>query len=161
MRFLQDILERLKSVRQGMTVPGQVGFVVLLLLCAAAVGGVIYWAAQPDYRVLFSELSAEDSGAITAKLQTQAVPFRLAANGTTILVPSERLQQVRVDLAVAGLPSNGAKGFEMLDGSPLTMTPFLQHVNYNRAIQTEIAKTIMIMEPVASARVHIVRPEPS
>jgi flagellar M-ring protein FliF len=161
MRFLQTTLERLKRVWLDMTLPGQVGFVVMLVICVTAVSGVIYWAALPEYRVLFSELSADDSGAITAKLQSQGVPFRLAANGTTVLVPVERMQQARVDLAVAGLPSGGAKGFEMLDGSPLTMTPFLQHVNYNRAIQSEIAKSIMHLEPVAYARVHIVRPEPS
>jgi flagellar M-ring protein FliF len=161
MRLLQNTLESLKRLWLGMTLAGQVGFLLLLSLCIAAVTGVTYWAAQPDYRVLFSELSADDAGAITAKLQSQAVPFRLAANGTTVLVPSERLQQARVDLAVAGLPSGGAKGFEMLDGSPLTMTPFLQHVNYNRAMQSEIAKTIMQLEPVAYARLHIVRPEPS
>jgi flagellar M-ring protein FliF len=161
MRFLQNTLEKLKRVWLGMTVPGQVGFILLLATCVAAVSGVIYWAAQPEYRVLFSELSADDAGAITAKLQSQGVPFRLAANGATVLVPSERMQQARVDLAVAGLPSGGAKGFEILDSSPLTMTPFLQHVNYNRAIQSEIAKSIMQLDPVAYARVHIVRPEPS
>jgi flagellar M-ring protein FliF len=161
MRYLQNILEKLKSVWLDMSLSGQIGFVLMLSLCVAAVSGVIYWAAQPEYRVLFSELTADDSGAITTKLQSQGVPFRLAANGTTVLVPIERMQQARVDLAVAGLPSGGAKGFEMLDGSSLNMTPFLQHVNYNRAMQAEIAKTIMQLEPVAYARVHIVRPEPS
>src|SRR5262245_10218324 len=161
MRFLQDTLERLKRVWSGMTLPGQFGFLLLVSICVAAVSGVVYWSAQPEYRVLFSELSAADSGAITAKLQSQGVPFRLAANGTSVLVPSERAQQARVDLAVAGLPAGGGKGFEALEGSPLTMTPFLQHVNYNRAIENEIAKTIMQLEPIAFARVHIVRPEPT
>src|SRR5262245_17447331 len=111
MRFMQNILERLKRVWLDMTLPSQIGFVLLVSICLAAVSGVIYWAALPEYRVLFSDLSADDAGAITAKLQSQGVPFRLASNGTTVLVPTERMQQARVDLAVAGLPSSGAKGF--------------------------------------------------
>jgi flagellar M-ring protein FliF len=161
MQTLQQIREQLRRVWLGMSLGGRVSFVVLTAICAAAIIGVGYWAAQPDYRVLFSELSAEDSGAITAKLQSQGIPFRLAVNGTTVLVPAAQMQQARVDLAVAGLPAGGAKGFEMLDGSPLTMTPFLQHVNYSRAMQAELAKTIMGIEPIAFARVHIVRPEPT
>lgn len=159
MRFFQQLAQQLRQVWLTSSVVGRVGFIVLSGVCLAAIGGVGYWAAQPDYRVLFSGLSADDAGAITAKLQAQAVPFSLGAGGTTISVPAAQLQQARVDLAVAGLPSGGAKGFEILENAPLGVTPFMQHVNYTRAMQAELAKTIMQLEPVSYARVHIVRPE--
>lgn len=161
MRFFQQFAEQLRQVWLGTSVAGRLGFVVLTAVCAAAISGVGYWAAQPDYHQLFSGMSAEDAGAVTAKLHAKGIPFQLSAGGTTISVPAALVQQVRVDLAVAGLPAGGTKGYELLDESPLGVTPFLQHVNLGRAIQAELAKTIMQIEPVESARVHIVRPEPT
>ncbi|MBI3396600.1 MAG: flagellar M-ring protein FliF, partial [Spirochaetia bacterium] len=120
-----------------------------------------FWATRPDYRVLYSGLAAEDAGAVTAKLQTQGVPFKLTASGTTILAPAEQVQQLRLDLAMEGLPSKGAKGFELFDESPLGMTPFMQHVNYTRALQAELARSILRLDAVAHVRVHIVQPESS
>ncbi|MBI3463195.1 MAG: flagellar M-ring protein FliF [Planctomycetes bacterium] len=159
MRPFQQLLEQLKQVWLGMSVPGRFGFVVLAAVCLAAIGGVAFWAAQPDYRVLFSGLSAEDAGAITAKLEAKKIAYRLSASGTTILVPAAQAQQAKLDLAVDGLPTGGAKGFDLLDSSPLGRTPFIEHVNYIRALQAELAKTIMQLEQVAFARVHIVRPD--
>src|SRR5437870_5592437 len=103
MDFLQRLVQQVKAVWLGMSLARRVGLVLLTAVCVAAIAGVGYWAAQPDYRVLFSGLSVEDAGAITAKLQAQAVPFRLTAAGTTVLVPAEQLQQLRLDLAVEGL----------------------------------------------------------
>ncbi len=159
MRFLQRVAEQLKQVWLGMSMARRVSFVVLSALCLAVIVGVGYWASQPDYRVLYSGLSVDDASAITAKLQAQNTSFRLTSGGTSILVPAEQVQQLRLDLAAEGLPAKGGKGFEILDGSSIGLTPFLQQVNYSRALQAELAKTIMQLEPVAYARVHIVRPE--
>ena len=161
MEFLQRYWQQARQVWLGMSLGRRVLFSVVAALSVAAVVGVGYWASQPDYRVLYSELSAEDAGAITAKLQTQGVSFRLAANGTTIMVPAEQVQQLRLDLSVEGLPAKGGKGFELLDGNQIGTTPFGQHVNYTRALQTELARTIMQIEPVAFARIHLVQPEES
>jgi flagellar M-ring protein FliF len=133
---------------------------VLTGVCVAAIAGVGFFAFQTDYQVLYSGLSAEDAGAVTAKLQAQSVPFKLAAGGSTILVPAERVHQLRLDLAVEGVPGKG-KGFELFDEMNVGMTPFLQHVNLDRALQAELAKTIMQVESVVQARVHLVRPEPT
>ena len=121
-----------------MSMGRRVGFTLMAALCLASVVGVGYWASQPDYRVLYSGLSMEDAGAITAKLQTQGVAFHLTANGTTVMVPVDQVQQLRLDLAVEGLPAKSGKGFEMLDGNSLVCpTPFMQHVEYSRALQAE------------------------
>jgi flagellar M-ring protein FliF len=161
MRFLKRVMEQFNQVWLGMSVSRR----IVLSVCAAAslatIIGVGYWASQPDYRVLFSGLAPEDAGAVTAKLQTQNVAFRLSNSGTTILVPADQVNQLRLDLAMEGLPAKGGKGYEIFDGASLTMTPFMQHLNQGRALQAELAKSIMQLDPVAYARVHIVQPEPS
>ncbi len=139
----------------------RVGMLLVLALAMAVILGVGYWASQPEYRVLFSGLAAEDAGAVTSKLQAQSIPYRLEASGTTLLVPAEQVAQARVLLAADDLPAKGGKGFELFDQAPLGMTPFNQHVNYLRALQAELARTIMQIEPIVQARVHLVRPDPS
>ena len=160
MRFFRQLLEQLRTIYQGMSRPRRIALLVLSGVCAAAILAVGFYAFQTDYQILYSGLSPEDAGAITAKLQAQSVPFRLNANGTTILVPAERLHQLRLDLAVEGVPSKG-KGFELFDEMNVGMTPFQQHVALDRALQAELARTIMQVDPVVQARVHLVRPEPT
>jgi flagellar M-ring protein FliF len=161
MQFLNRVLEQLNQVWASMTIARRVVLVLVGSLSLATIVGVGYWAAQPEYRVLFSGLAADDAGAVTAKLQSQNVSFKLAGNGTSILVPAEQVSQLRLDLAMDGLPAKGGKGYEIFDGASLTMTPFMQHLNQGRALQAELAKSIMQLEPVTFARVHIVQPEPS
>jgi flagellar M-ring protein FliF len=135
---------------------------VTVIASVAAIGGVGWWSQQTDFQPVFTGLALEDVGAITAKLTAQGIPYRLAGAGTTVLVPSDQVQQVRVAMSVEGLPAKGGgKGYDLFDQSSFGMTPFTQSVNRLRAEQTEIAKTIMQIDPVVSARVHISRPDPS
>lgn len=161
MAFLQRLWQQLTQVWRGMSLSRKVLFSALTVLCVVVLGAVGYWISQSEYRVLYSELAPEDAGAVTAKLTAQNIPFRLTSGGTTILVPADQVSQLRLDLAMDGLPAKGSKGFELLDGSVLGMTPFMERVNYSRALQAELARTIMQIEPVAYARVHIVQPENS
>jgi flagellar M-ring protein FliF len=161
MDFLHKLRQQLGQMWGDLTARRRIGLLAMVAACVAGVSGVWYWAAQAEYSVLFSGLTPEDAGAITAKLQTQGIPFRLASGGTTVLVPVDQVHQRRIELAVDGLPAKGGKGFELFDSAPLGMTPFTQHVNYLRALQTELAKTISQMDPVVQARVHIVHPDPS
>lgn len=160
MRFFRQLLEQLRAIYQGMSRSRRIALLVLSGVCAAAMFTVGFYAFQTDYQILYSGLSPEDAGAVTAKLQAQSVPFRLSNNGTTILVPSDRVHQLRLDLAVEGVPSKG-KGFELFDEVNVGMTPFQQHVTLDRALQAELARTIMQVDPVVQARVHLVRPEPT
>ena len=136
-----------------------------LLGVAGCVGlaAILWWAYQPEYRVLYAGLSAEESGAITSKLQAKAVPFKLAAGGTTILVPIDQAMQVHLDLTAEGVAGSTkiGKGLDLFDQPMIGATPFNQHVNFLRAQQGELARTIMQIDPILYARVHIVRPEPS
>src|SRR5579859_590221 len=140
---MRALVKQLKGIWQGMSGGQRLILLLVSLLSVAIVLGVSYWAAQPDFRVLYSGLSEEDSAAIANKLQAQGASFRIAGGGTTILVPADQTQQRRLELAADGLPAKGGKGFELFDQSSLGMTPFTQHVNYLRALQAELAKTIM------------------
>jgi flagellar M-ring protein FliF len=131
---------------------------VLALVAAVAVA---YYSYRGDYRVLFAGLPVDEAGTVTAKLQTLGVSYRLANSGTTVLVPADQVQQARVSLAADGLPSRGGKGLELFDESPMGTTPFVQGVNYTRALQGELARSIMQLDPVSSARVLIAKPDSS
>jgi flagellar M-ring protein FliF len=154
-------LQELNSTWQSLSLGQRAGLILFALLGIGILLGVGWWATQPDYRVLDADLSPEEAGAITAKLRSLGVDYRLEHGGTTILVPADRVGQVRLDLAVDGLPTKGGKGLEIFDEPSLGATPFTQHVNYQRALQGELAKTITQIDSVSRARVHIVRPEAS
>ena len=128
-----------------------------------ALATFIWWVSQPEYRVLYSGLSAEESGAITGKLTGKGVAYKLAAGGSTILVAADQVMQVHVDLTTEGTPGSSkiGKGLDLFDQSSFGSTSFNQHVNFLRAQQAELARTIMQIDPIVFARVHIVFPEKS
>ncbi len=125
------------------------------------VSGVGYWSSQTQYAVLYSKLQTEDAAAIVQKLDSDRTTYKLTADGTTILVPTEKVHNIRMNLTVAGLPQGAGKGYELFDTMSMGATPFVQNMNYVRAIQGELARTIMQLEPVAQARVHIQQSEPT
>jgi flagellar M-ring protein FliF len=161
MDFAQRLWKQAVDLWKGMNATRRVmvGSAAVLALVAAIAVGI--YSARGDYRVLYAGLPAEEAGTVTAKLQSLGVSYRLANGGTTVMVPADQVQQARISLAADGLPSRGGKGLELFDESPLGTTPFVQGVNYTRALQGELARSIMQIEPVLSARVLIAKPDPS
>ena len=145
--------------RQGFLGKMVLGGATVALL--VAVVGVGFWANYTSYAVLFSGLPTEEAAAITQKLDADRTVYKLSSDGTTILVPADRVQKTRMGLAVAGLLQGTEKGFEIFDTMNFGATPFVQNMNYVRAIQGELAKTIMTLDVVSHARVHLVQPESS
>ena len=143
------------SSTQRMLVPA---LVVALLL---ALGFLFFVQGQEDYGVLFSGLSQDDAGVIITKLKGKKVPYLLESNGTAILVPKSEMYELRLLLASEGMPRGGGVGFEIFDRQDLGVTDFVQHLNYQRALQGELARTIAIMPEVLEARVQIVTPKES
>jgi len=135
--------------------------VVILLLSAVGFGSLIFWKSQPDYQVLFSNLSQEDAGEMTNKLKEKKIPFQLTSSGTTVLVPRDQVYDLRLSLAAEGLPKGGGVGFEVFDRTNLGTTDFVQKLNYQRALQGELSRTIKQIREVEQARVHIVTPKES
>ncbi|HET7057488.1 MAG TPA: flagellar basal-body MS-ring/collar protein FliF, partial [Nitrospiraceae bacterium] len=137
----------------------RLGILVALAAGVAALVSVTLWTQQPDMQVLFANLATEDAGAIVEKLKEAKVPYELGASGASILVPSAQVHDLRLQMAGQGLPHGGGVGFEIFDRSTLGMSEFVQKLNYRRALQGELARTITQMPDVARARVHLAVPE--
>lgn len=136
----------------------------LAAIIAAAVTGLIFfstWVQTPEYSTAFTDLQAEDGGAIISYLKENNIPYEVANDGKTIRVPSSQVHEIRLTLAGQGLPSKGTVGFELFDTTNLGMTDFTQQVNYQRALEGELARTISSLSAVRNARVHIVVPQPT
>ncbi|HYC42138.1 MAG TPA: flagellar basal-body MS-ring/collar protein FliF [Noviherbaspirillum sp.] len=135
-----------------------------MLGVAAVVGvmsGVWMWSQQPDYRVLFSNFSDRDGGAIVAALQQSNVPYKFADGGSAILVPANQVHDVRLRLASQGLPKGGNVGFELMENQKLGVSQFLEQVNFQRALEGELARSIQAVGAVQAARVHLALPKAS
>ena len=125
------------------------------------IGILIYLANQSDYRVLFSNLTSQDAGNIVAKLKEKKVPYKLSSSGDSILVPADKVSELRLEMAASGLPQGGGVGFEIFDTKNLGLTEFMQQLNYQRALQGELARTINGLDEIQHSRVHIVIPKQS
>ena len=138
---------------------------LFLMLGVAAViavmAGVWMWSQKPDYRVLFSNFSDRDGGAIVASLQQMNVPYKYAEGGGAILVPADQVHDIRLKLAAQGLPKGGNVGFELMENQKLGTSQFLEQVNFQRALEGELAQTIQAVSAVQAARVHLALPKAS
>jgi len=114
-----------------------------------------------NYAPLYANLDQRDAAAIVEELETQNIPYQLSDGGTTILVPKDRVYNIRLDLASQNLVPLGGMGYELFDQNQLGMSDFQRHINYIRALQGELERTIKQFEEVDQARVHLVIPEPS
>jgi len=133
------------------------------LITAALTAFIFFltWSQTPDYTAAFTDLAPEDGSAIVDYLKENNIPFQLDNGGGTVRVPAAKVNEVRLALAGQGLPGKGTVGFELFDTASLGITDFTQQINYQRALEGELARTISSMKPVQSARVHIVIPQPS
>lgn len=133
--------------------------IAAVVFVVVVVPAIISWATQPSYSVAFSGLDEKDAGTIVEQLQLSDVAYKL--QGTTILVQSDKVYDVRLQMANAGLPKGGSVGYELLTGNSLGMTEFTQRINYQRAVEGELERTIGSLDAVKGVRVHIVKPEKS
>ncbi|MBP2650208.1 MAG: fliF [Firmicutes bacterium] len=130
------------------------------LVFLAIIGWSFWWGTRTEYVPLFTGLDAKDAGEVAAKLKEKKIVYELGNNGTSIMVSSKDVYQVRLDLASEGLPK-GSKGFEIFDQNKFGTTDFQNKVYYLQALQGELTRTIEQMAEVEKARVHIVLPEDS
>ncbi|GAB4317271.1 MAG: hypothetical protein Kow0074_05770 [Candidatus Zixiibacteriota bacterium] len=136
-------------------------FLAVSIVVALVVGTLVvgWWVRHITYGVLYTRLPADEAGEIIDQLEQMKVDYRLSEGGSSIMVPSNEVHELRLRLAAAGLPKGGSVGFEIFDESNLGVTDFLQKVNYRRALEGELAKSISSLREVSAARVHIVIPE--
>lgn len=130
-------------------------------ITVAIMVSVWLWSQQPDYRVLFSNFNDRDGGAIVASLQQLNVPYKYSDGGSAILVPADQVHDARLKLASQGLPKGGNVGFELMENQKMGTSQFLEQVNFQRALEGELARTIQSVSAVQAARVHLAIPKPS
>jgi flagellar M-ring protein FliF len=148
-------LAAMLSVRQRWTI------LVVGILAAAAVYSLSIWQRESNFRPLYNALAPEDAALVIAKLKESSTIYRLSNNGTTISVPEEKVAELRLELAGAGIPKSGRIGFEIFDKTNFGMTDFAEHVNYRRALEGELERSVMSVSEIEQARVHISLPQES
>lgn len=134
-----------------------VGVAALIALMVAA----WMWGQAPDYRILYSNLSDRDGGAIIESLQQLNIPYKFTEGGGALMIPAHQVHEARLKLATQGLPKGGTVGFELMENQKFGITQFAEQVNYQRALEGELARSVQSIGAVASARVHLAIPKPT
>ena len=150
-----QVLENIRNLSQRQKIAAGAA----LAFAIALVVGVILWSRQPDYAVLFSNLEEKDGGAVVASLQQQNVPYKFSDNGNAILVPTNQVHDLRLRMAAQGIPKGGLVGFELMENQKLGISQFHEQVNFQRALEGELSRTISAIASVAGARVHLAIPK--
>jgi flagellar M-ring protein FliF len=130
----------------------------IIVVAGGVIAGLVSlsrWNQERDFRPLYSSLSPEDAAAVLTKVREGGTEFRLSDNGTTVLVPSVKVAEVRLQLAAAGIPKSGRIGFELFDKTNFGASDFAEQVNYHRALEGELERSVMSIAVVEQARVHI------
>ncbi len=148
MNQLQQLWARL-SARQRASIA------VVTAVLVASIYGLVHWQKERDFAPLFDQLAAEEAGQIVARLKEAGVEVRLADGGTRVLVPSAQVAEQRLNLASEGLPKTGRIGFEIFDKTNFGATDFTEQVNYQRAVEGELERSLLTIQEIEHARVHI------
>jgi len=159
MALLPQTLQQLATVVRGMSPAKRLTMLTLILGTVAGFAFLMTWSGGVELRAVYTNLDPQDAGAIVGRLKEQKIPYRIADDGRTVLVPAESLHEIRMQMASEGLPQGSGVGFEVFDNTKLGMSEFAQNVNYQRALQGELARTIARISEVESCRVHLVMPE--
>lgn len=155
-----DLRDKIKQFWQGLT-PGRRSALIALSVASLLAGFFLFqWFLKLQYAPLFTNLQQQEAAAVVEKLKELKVSYQLAGEGTTILVPKDKIYQLRLDMASSGIFNSG-KGFELFDQNKLGMTDFERNLDYQRALQEELRRTIITLNEVEDARVHLVIPQPS
>jgi len=157
----KEILNQIVETIKRLTFVQQIVAAGLVVVMFGGLLSLVFMGGKTNYDVLFSGLTPEDASSVVTKIKEQNIDYQLAENGTVILVPTGQVYDIRLSMVGQGLPRGGGVGFELFDKSSLGTTDFVQRLNYQRALQGELARTIRQFRQVKDARVHIATPKES
>ncbi len=158
---MNPVLEKIITMFKEMSLQRRIALGLVTVIVIAMFTTLFIWNNKTPFKVAYSGLSPEDASAVVVRLKESNIPYRLTGDGTTVLVPEELVYDVRLDMAGAGIPKGSGVGFEIFDKTEFGTTEFVQKINKTRAIQGELARTIMAFDEVKNARVMIVLPKDS
>ena len=159
MQSIKELLKQLAGIWNELGLNQKVTVMTAGFAVVAALVAVLIWGGRTDYSLLYGNLDAAEAGRVTQALDASSVKYKISQGGGSIYVSSSQVHQMRMQLATQGIPKGEGIGYELLDKNTLGMSDFMQHANYNRAVQGELARTIAKFNGIDSARVMIVSPE--
>jgi flagellar M-ring protein FliF len=151
----------MKKILANLSMRQRITTAVVLIAAASGLYMLVQHQREADFRPLFTGVAPEDASAIVQKLKESGVDYRVPEQGGMVLVPSARLAELRINMAAAGLPKTGRIGFELFDKTNLGATEFTEHINYRRALEGELERSVMSLAEVEQARVHVTFPKDS
>ena len=151
----------MKKLLANLSLAQRITIAVVAVAAAAGIYALVHAQKEADFKPLFTGVAPEDAAAIVQKLRESGVEYRLPEGGGSVLVPSARLAELRINMAAAGLPKTGRIGFELFDKTNLGATEFTEHINYRRALEGELERSVMSLAEVEQARVHLTFPKDS
>lgn len=158
---MRQAAAQLRTVWSGLGLAQRLAMLALGVGTFGIVGWLVVSGQRPDLVTLYANLTPGDAGQIVEQLKSNRVSYRVEDGGSRILVPSADVHEARIKLATAGLPQGGGIGFELFDRTSFGATEFVQKLNYQRALQGELARSISQLREVQQARVHIALPQPT
>ena len=150
---------KIKQITGSMTFGQQLGIVITMIVFIFGMAMIMRWAMQPDYALLFANLDLKEADQIVETLRAANVPYKITGGGTTVQIPSTEVYEWRMRLATEGLPASGGVGYEIFDKKEIGISDFVQQINFRRALEGELARTITGIDGIEQARVHIVVPK--
>jgi flagellar M-ring protein FliF len=156
---LSQLGQQLLGIWRQLGLNQRISIVMATVIALAGLGGIAYWSSRPDYALLYGKLDETESGQVIGALDDAKIPYQVSRAGGAILVPADKVYQVRMQMASKGIPRGEGVGFEIFDKANFGISDFVQRANYTRAVQGELARTISQLDEVESARVMIVMPE--
>lgn len=153
----QNFLDFFKSLDMAR----RLGLIALSLLLVACISGIVIWSSKTDYKVLYTDLTKDDSGTIARMLEEGKIPYQVKDDGKTLMVPEDYVEIWRLEIAKKGVNFTGTVGYEVFDKQAFGTTSFVQKINKQRALEGELVKTIMHIKGVTRARIHLSIPESS
>lgn len=154
-------MNQLTRLISGLTLTQRLSILAVALLVVAGIVSFVHYRHESDFRPLYTGMAPEDAAPVVQKLKESGVEYRLADNGGSVMVASGKLAESRLALAAAGLPKSGRIGFELFDKTNFGATEFVEHINYERALEGELERSVMSLAEVEQARVHLTMPKES
>src|SRR6185436_6471119 len=151
----------MKNTLAQLSLRQKISIGVVALIAGGGIYALVWYQKESGFKPLFTGVSNEDASGIVQKLKEAGVEYRLPEGGGSVLVPAEKLAELRLNMAAAGLPKTGRIGFELFDKTNLGATEFSEHVNYRRALEGELERSIISLAEVEQARVHLTFPKES
>lgn len=152
---VQSPITQIRRLWTSLSVRQRIAILIAALTVAGGVTAFSWWRREQNFRPLYTAMDTEDAGAVVARLKETGAEYRVGSGGTSVLVPSDRVAETRLTMAAAGLPKSGRIGFELFDNTNLGTTDFAEQVNFRRALEGELERSIRSIAEVEQARVHL------